>query len=65
MRRIGLLLIVLTLIAAAVWYFLPGHKTSTQQQPLSDLTDLSLPRLKADFNASSAGLRIIILLSPT
>lgn len=65
MRRIGLLLILLVIVGAVGWYLLPGHKTPAQQQPLADLNDLSLPRLKADFNASSAGLRIIILLSPT
>jgi hypothetical protein len=65
MRRIGPLLILLLIIGAAGWYFLPGHKTPSQQRPLADLNDLSLPRLKADFNAASAGLRIVILLSPT
>jgi hypothetical protein len=65
MRRIGLLLIVLVILGAVGWSLLPGHKTPVEQQPLADLNDLSLPRLKADFNASSAGLRIIILLSPT
>jgi hypothetical protein len=65
MRRIGPLLLLLLIVAAAGWYLLPGHKTPAQQQPLTDLNDLSLPRLKADFNASSAGIRIVILLSPT
>jgi hypothetical protein len=65
MRRIGPLLILLLIIGAAGWYLLPDHKTPAQQQPLTDLNDLSLPRLKADFNASSAGIRIVILLSPT
>lgn len=61
----GPLLILLLIVGAAAWYFFPGHKTPAQQQPLTDLNDLSLPRLKADFNASSSGLRIVLLLSPT
>ncbi|MGI8962092.1 MAG: hypothetical protein ACR2IV_20510 [Bryobacteraceae bacterium] len=65
MRRIGPLLILLLIMGAAGWYLLPSHKTPAEQRPLSDLNDLSLPRLKADFNASSAGLRIVLLLSPT
>jgi hypothetical protein len=65
MRRIGPLLILLVIVGAAGWYLLPGHKTPAQQRPLADLNDLSLPRLKADFNASSAGLRVVLLLSPT
>ncbi|MFL6350830.1 MAG: hypothetical protein ACJ74Z_03135 [Bryobacteraceae bacterium] len=65
MRRIGTLLILLLIVGAAGWYLLPGHKTPAQQRPLSNLNDLSLPRFKADFNGSAAGLRVLLLLSPT
>jgi len=65
MRRIGPLLILLLIVGAAGWYFLPGHKTPAQQRPLADLNDLSLSRFKADFNGSSADVRIVLLLSPT
>jgi hypothetical protein len=65
MRRIGPLLLLLLMVAAAGWYLLPGHKAPAQQRPLADLNDLSLPRFKADFNSSSASLRIVLLLSPT
>jgi hypothetical protein len=65
MRRIGPLLLLFLIVGAAGWFLLPGHKTPAQQQPLTDLNDLSLPRFKADFNAASSGLRIVILLSPT
>jgi hypothetical protein len=65
MRRIGPLLFLLLIVGAAGWYLLPGHKTPAQQRPLSDLNDLALPRFKADFNGSSANVRVIVLLSPT
>jgi hypothetical protein len=65
MRRIGPLLFLLLIITAGAWYLLPGHKTPAQQRPLSDLSDLSLPRFKADFNGSSANVRVVLLLSPT
>jgi hypothetical protein len=65
MRRIGPLFLLLFIIGAASWYLLANHKTPAQQRPLADLNDLSLPRLKADFNGSSAYLRIVLLLSPT
>jgi hypothetical protein len=65
MRRIGPLLVLLLMVGVVGWYLLPGHKTPARQRPLSDLNDLSLPRFKADFNASSSDVRVILLLSPT
>jgi hypothetical protein len=65
MRRLGPLVLLLLIIGAGCWYLLSGHKTPPQQQPLADLRPESLPAFKAEFNHSSADVRVILLLSPT
>jgi hypothetical protein len=45
--------------------YFAGHRAPTGQPPLVELTSDSLDSLKADFNRSSDGIRIILLLSPT
>jgi hypothetical protein len=52
-------------LALAVRYRLSGHHVPAGPRPLSDLTTDSLDSLKADFNASADGVRIVLLLSPT
>ena len=52
-------------LALAVRYQLLGHHVPAGQPSLSELTSDSLDSLKADFNASADGVRIILLLSPT
>jgi hypothetical protein len=44
---------------------LAGHQAPAGQPPLADLSGESLDSLKADFNSSADGVRIILLLSPT
>jgi hypothetical protein len=54
--------VVLAVIAR---YQLAGHHVPAGQPPLAELTSKSIGSLKADFNRSSDGLRIVLLLSPT
>ncbi len=55
---------VLVLAVIARNYF-AGHQVPAGQAPLVELTSASLGDLKADFNRSADGLRIVLLLSPT
>jgi hypothetical protein len=55
---------VLVLAVIARNYF-AGHQVPAGQAPLAELNNTSLDTLKADFNRSADGLRIILLLSPT
>jgi hypothetical protein len=61
------MIIVLCGVAAAVavLYQLFGHQVPAGQRSLGELTSDSLDSLKADFNASANGVRILLLLSPT
>jgi len=55
---------VLVLAVIARYHF-AGHQVPAGQAPLAELTTESLGSLKADFNRSADGLRILLLLSPT
>ena len=55
-------LVALTLGAR---YYLVGHQVPAGQRPLAELTSGSIESLKAEFNQSADGVRIILLLSPT
>jgi hypothetical protein len=44
---------------------LAGHQAPAGQSPLADLTSDSVVPLKAEFNRSADGVRIVLLLSPT
>jgi hypothetical protein len=46
-------------------YYFVDHRVPAGQAPLAELTIESLGSLKADFNRSADGLRIVLLLSPT
>jgi hypothetical protein len=52
-------------VAVAVFYQLFGHQVPAGQPSLCELTSDSLDSLKADFNASADGVRVLLLLSPT
>jgi hypothetical protein len=67
MRRamIAVLLVAVVVLAVVARYHFAGHQVPAGQPPLADLTSQSLGSLKADFNRSADGLRIILLLSPT
>ncbi len=54
--------VVLAVIAR---YYFAGHQVPAGQAPLGELTSTSLHSLKADFNRSADGVRIVLLLSPT
>jgi hypothetical protein len=57
--------IAVVMLAVIVRYYFAGHQVPAGQAPLAELTGKSLDTLKADFNRSADGLRIILLLSPT
>lgn len=57
--------IAVVALAVIVRYHFAGHQVPEGQAPLAELTGKSLDALKADFNRSADGLRIILLLSPT
>ena len=68
MRRILFSLLVLSCVVAVIVgarYYLGGHRAPAGQPPLAELTSGALDSLKADFNRSAEGVRIILLLSPT
>jgi hypothetical protein len=52
-------------LAVVAGYYFSRHQVPAGQPPLAELTGASLESLKADFNQSAAGVRIILLLSPT
>jgi len=57
-------LVVLALAFVARSYF-AGHQVPMGQAPLAQLDGESLSSLKAEFNRTADGIRIILLLSPT
>jgi hypothetical protein len=57
------LFLALTVVLGARYF--GGHRVPTGQLPLTELTNDSLDSLKAEFNRSADGVRIILLLSPT
>ena len=52
-------------VALIAGYFFAGHEVPAGQPPLAELSNGALDSLKADFNQSSDGVRIVLLLSPT
>lgn len=68
MRRtmtVVLAVIALVVLAVIARYHFAGHQVPAGQAPLAELRGKSIDTLKADFNRSADGLRIILLLSPT
>ena len=63
---IALLVVAAVVVLAVIArnYF-AGHQVPAGQPPLAELTSKSIGSLKADFNRSADGLRIVLLLSPT
>ncbi len=53
------------LALAALFYFYGGSRTPPGQPPLHSLTAENAVDLKNDFNAARAGVRVLLLLSPT
>jgi hypothetical protein len=64
MFTVVIVLGAVALILAARQYF-SSHRTSAGQATLGELTSSSLDSLKAKFNRSADGVRIVLLLSPT
>jgi hypothetical protein len=58
-------LVVVLVLGLAARYYFAGHQVPAGQPPLGELTSDSLNSLKADFNRSADGVRVILLLSPT
>jgi hypothetical protein len=60
--------IVLAAVAAvflgAIYFTRTGHAPAGQSS-LAEMNDSVLAAMKADFNRTSASLRVILLLSPT
>lgn len=70
MNRRRLLVVLLMVLAAAAggtfgWKRFWTHDTPPGQPPLATLEAGSLAALKADFNNSAGGTRMLVLLSPT
>ena len=57
--------IAVVVLAVIARYYFAGHQVPAGQAPLAELTSKSLDSLKADFNRSADGVRIVLLLSPT
>ena len=53
------------LLAAVAWYQFGRHSVPPGQPPLATLDASSLAAFKADFNAASGQVRMVLLLSPT
>ena len=62
--NIGLGLAALA-VFAGLFYFYGGHQTPAGQTPLANLNATNLSELKNEFNAGHAGVRLLVLLSPT
>jgi hypothetical protein len=52
-------------ISVGIFYFTRPGQPPAGQPPLVEITSQSLDGLHAEFNRTSSGLRIILLLSPT
>jgi hypothetical protein len=68
MRRMmttAFLVVAVVVLALIARYYLTGHRVPAGQPPLAELTSDSVDSLKADFNRSADGVRIVLLLSPT
>jgi hypothetical protein len=67
-KRPGLVLLLVGIVAIAaafVWYLLGERRVPAGQAPLTYLRQTSLDTLRADFNAHADKVRILVLLSPT
>jgi hypothetical protein len=62
---IAAFVVVVVVLAVIARYYFAGHQVPAGQAPLAELTSKSLGSLKADFNRSADGVRIVLLLSPT
>jgi hypothetical protein len=60
----ALVLVCVVAVVLSARYF-GGHRVPSGQPRLTELTNDSLDSLKAVFNRSADGVRIILLLSPT
>jgi hypothetical protein len=60
-----LIAIGVVVLALGARMYLSGHQTPAGQPPLANLATTSLDTLKTEFNRSSDGVRLILLLSPT
>jgi hypothetical protein len=58
----GAAILTATLIAGAVWRFMPRH-TPPGQAPLATIS--AVGDLSGTFNGSAGGVRVLVLLSPT
>lgn len=66
MRRTGVILLAVVLaIVGGIFYLTRPGRPPEGQPPLVEITGSSLASLQAEFNRTSSGLRIILLLSPT
>jgi hypothetical protein len=59
------LVVAVVVLALIARYYLAGHRVPAGQPPLAELSSDSLDSLKADFNQSADGVRVVLLLSPT
>jgi hypothetical protein len=57
--------ISVAVLAVIARYYFAGHQVPAGQAPLAELTSTSLGSLRADFNRSADGVRVVLLLSPT
>jgi hypothetical protein len=60
-----LLVVVLPMVFAAVYYFYGGHAAPKGQPPLVSFSSGELTPLKTAFNNSAWSTRIVLMLSPT
>lgn len=66
MRRAWTVLLPIVLaIAGAVFYLTRPGQAPAGQPPLVEITGSALAAFQAEFNRTSSGLRIVLLLSPT
>jgi len=61
--KIGLAAVLLAILAGA-YFSWPGHAPAGQPV-LIELDSKAMLALQSEFNGASAGLRVILLLSPT
>jgi hypothetical protein len=66
MKRKGIVVGSITVIALLVFYYFYGGSTTPKgQQPLVGLNASNIASLKDAFNGSSSSVRLVVLLSPT
>jgi hypothetical protein len=64
-RRTVVVVALVVVLVATIWYAFAGHEAPAGQPPLAELSATTLQDLQKEFNQHADEMRVILLLSPT